>query len=49
MQGTSTETIVEPDVQPEVNQPGLGELRDTVANHLRRSRPTVHHRTVMSR
>src|SRR6185503_10538724 len=30
------ETTQTPEVEPEVNQPGLGELREAVANHLRR-------------
>src|SRR5688500_20356169 len=30
------ETTQTPDVEPEVNQPGLGELREAVANHLGR-------------
>src|SRR5918911_411099 len=34
MQETSTEPIGESDEQPPINQPGLGELRDAVANHL---------------
>ena len=38
MQETPTET--ESDVQPEVNQPGLGELRDAVTNHLRDKLPS---------
>lgn len=40
MQATSTEPVVESDEQPEVNQPGLGELRDVVANHLRDKLPS---------
>jgi sulfate permease, SulP family len=34
MQETPTQTVVEADEQPEVNQPGLGELREAVANYL---------------
>jgi SulP family sulfate permease len=34
MRRRPTQTVVEPDEQPEVNHPGLGELRDAVANHL---------------
>ena len=34
------ETPTESDEQPEVNQPGLGELRDAVANHLRGTLPS---------
>src|SRR6185503_19268490 len=30
------ETTQTPEVEPEINQPGLGELREAVANHLRR-------------
>ena len=33
------ETTQTPDVEPEVNQPGLRELREAVANHLRRRLP----------
>ncbi|HEU4594692.1 MAG TPA: SulP family inorganic anion transporter [Pyrinomonadaceae bacterium] len=33
------ETTRTPDVEPEVNQPGLRELREAVANHLRRRLP----------
>ncbi len=40
MQETSTEPVVESDEQPEVNQPGLGELREAVANHLRDKLPS---------
>src|SRR5918911_122652 len=40
MQETSTEPIGESDEQSEVNQPGLGELRDAVANHLRGTLPS---------
>src|SRR3712207_2340898 len=34
MQETPTQTVVESDEQPQVNQPGLSEVRDAVANHL---------------
>jgi SulP family sulfate permease len=34
MQEAPTQTAVEADEQPEVNQPGLGELREAVANYL---------------
>jgi SulP family sulfate permease len=34
------ETTQIPDIEPEVNQPGLRELREAVANHLRRRLPS---------
>lgn len=40
MQDMPTQTVVEADEQPEVNQPGLGELRDAVANHLAEKLPS---------
>lgn len=40
MQETSTEPVVVSDVPPEVNQPGLGELRNAVANHLAAKLPS---------
>jgi SulP family sulfate permease len=40
MQETSSQTVVEADEQPEVNQPGLSELRDAVANHLATKLPS---------
>jgi SulP family sulfate permease len=39
MQETPTEAVDEADEQSEVNQPGLGELRAAVANHLRDKLP----------
>src|SRR5688500_12794855 len=39
-QDESMETTETPDVEPEVNQPGLRELREAVANHLARRMPS---------
>src|SRR5690349_2344554 len=36
MQETPTQTVVEADIEPEVNQPGLAQLREAVENHLKR-------------
>src|SRR5690242_9754793 len=38
--GMKVETTQTPDVEPEVNQPGLRELRESVANHLTRRLPS---------
>src|SRR5688500_13491220 len=39
-QADTVETTETPDVEPEVNQPGLRELREAVANHLARQFPS---------
>jgi len=40
IQREQVETTQTPDVEPEVNQPGLRELREAVANHLSRRLPS---------
>jgi SulP family sulfate permease len=40
MQEPSSQTVVEADEQPEVNQPGLSQLREAVANHLAAKLPS---------